>query len=139
MEYTKQMLIFTDISKKRVSVDFNGGEITSDSGLLFLREVEKRIGIIERISQIITDRRHPSYIDHDIYTLLKQRIFQIASDYEDGDDCDTLRKDPALKISCDKNPISDLDLASQPTMSRFENSISRTGLYRIAQAYRYKN
>jgi len=134
MKYTKQMLIFTDISKKRVSVDFNGGEITSDFGLLFLRGVEKRIHIIERISQIITDCRHPSYIDHDVYSLLKQRIFQIAAGYEDGDDCDSLRTDPALKISCDKNPISDSDLASQPTMSRFENSITRTGLYRIAQA-----
>jgi len=133
MEYTKQMLIFTDISNKKVNVDFNGGEITSDTGLLFLREIEKRTDIIKKLSQIIKDKRHQSYTIHDIYTLLRQRIFQIASGYEDGNDCDNLRTDPSLKFSCDRLPISGSDLASQPTMCRLENTISRTDLYRIAQ------
>ena len=135
MEYTKQMLIFTDISTKKVNVDFNGGEITSDTGLLFIREIEKRTGIIKKLSQIIKDNRHQSYTIHDIYTLLRQRIFQIASGYEDGNDCDSLRTDPSLKFSCDRLPISGSDLASQPTMCRLENTISRTDLYRIAQVF----
>ena len=135
MEYTKQMLIFTDISSKKASVDFNGGEITSDTGLLFLREVEKRTGIIKKLSRTIRDNRHQSYTIHDIYTLLRQRIFQIASGYEDGNDCDELRTDPSLKFSCDRLPISGTDLASQPTMCRLENTITRTDLYRIAQVF----
>jgi len=106
MEYTKQMSIFTDISHKKVAVDFNGGEITSDTGLLFLRELEKRTGIIKKLSETIKDNRHQSYTIHDIYTLLRQRIFQIASGYEDGNDCDELRTDPSLKYSCDRLPIS---------------------------------
>lgn len=135
MEYTKQMLIFTDISNKKVNVDFNGGEITSDTGLLFLREIEKRTGNIKKLSQIIKDNRHQSYTIHDIYTLLRQRIFQIASGYEDGNDCDSLRTDSSLKFSCDRLPISGSDLASQPTMCRLENNISRRDLYRIAQVF----
>jgi len=135
VEYTKQTVLFTDIFNKKVEVDFQGGEITSDAGLLFLREVEKQIGIIRRLADVIHDNRHPSYVKHKTYTLLRQRVFQIASGNEDCNDCDDLRRDPALKYSCDKLPVSGSDLASQPTMSRFENTPSRTVLYRIAEAF----
>jgi len=133
-EYTKQMLLFKDISGKSVEVDFDGGEISSDAGLLFLRETEERIGIIKRLARIIQDRRHPGYVDHDVLTLLTQRVFQIASGYEDGDDSDDLRDDALLKIACGRQPLSGSSLASQPTMCRFENTPSRTTLYRIAEA-----
>jgi hypothetical protein len=66
--------------------------------------------------------------------LLSQRVFQIIAGYEDGIDCDRLRRDPIFKMICDKKPQSDEPLASQPTMSRFENSLGRRDLYRIAQA-----
>jgi len=134
-KYTKQMVLFTDVSNKKVEVDFKGGEITSDAGSLFLREVEKQTGIIRRIADVIHDNRHPGYVEHATYTLLRQRVFQIASGYEDANDCDDLRRDPAFKYSCDKLPITGKDLASQPTMSRFENTLSRTDLYRIARAF----
>jgi len=129
------MLLFKDISGKKVEVDFDGGEITSDVGILFLRETEEHIGIINRIAAVIHDKRHPGYVEHEVLPLLKQRVFQIASGYEDCNDSDDLRNDSIMKISCEKLPLSGSPLASQPTMSRFENSLSRTVLYRIACAF----
>jgi len=134
-QYNEQMMIFKDIFGKKVEVDFYGGEVTSDAGLLFLRETESDLGIINRVADVLRDRRHPSYVKHEIVQLLTQRVFQIASGYEDANDSNDLRDDPIIKIACDKLPISDSSLASQPTMCRFENAYSRTDLYRIAQAF----
>ena len=132
---TKQMAIFTVISGKRIEVDCNGGEITSDTGLLLLREIEKRTGIIDRIAKVIVDTRHSGYVKHDIQQIVSQRVYQIAAGYSDGNDCTTLRRDPSLKVACDVLPCSGADLASQPTMSRFENTLDRKTLYRIGQAF----
>lgn len=134
-QYNEQLMIFKDIFGKKVEVDFNGGEVTSDAGLLFLRETESKIGVIGSIADVLRDRRHPSYVKHEIVQLLTQRVFQIASGYEDTNDSNDLRDDPVMKIACDKLPLSDSSLASQPTMCRFENAFSRTDLYRIAQAF----
>jgi hypothetical protein len=114
-----------------VEVDFNGGEISSDAGWLYLREIESKIGIINKIANIIGDKRHPSYTKHSIYQLLTQRVFQISSGYEDANDCNELRNDPILKIACNKEE----SLSSQPTMCRFENTPTRSVLYRIAKAF----
>jgi len=129
---TKQMMIFKDISHRKVIADFNGGDVSSDGGLLFLREVEADTGIIKRIADILKDKRHPGYVKHQFLHLLKQRVFQIASGYEDANDSDELKNDPIMKIICEKIESS---LASQPTMCRFENAFSRTDLYRIAQVF----
>ena len=129
-KHTKQTMLFKDFSNKKVEVDFDGGEITSDAGILFLRETESQTGIIDSVCKVLNDKRNPSYVKHNIRQLLSQRVFQIAAGYEDGNDCNELRNDPIYKISCD----SEQALASQPTMCRFENSISRGTLYRIARA-----
>jgi hypothetical protein len=134
-EFTKQLLLFKDISGKKIEADFNGGEVSSDAGLLFLREVERRLGLIRRIAEVLRDRRHPGYVKHQFLQLLKQRVFQIICGYEDGDDSDELRNDPVLKMACERLPESDAPLASQPTISRFENALSRTDLYRIAEVF----
>lgn len=131
---TKQLVFFKGISGKKVEVDFDGGQMSSDSGLLFLRELESELGIIDRIVNVMRDPRHAAYVKHDLLELTKQRVFQIAAGYEDGNDCSQLRKDPVMKMVCEKLPGTDPDLASQPTMSRFENALSSTDLYRIAQA-----
>jgi len=112
--------------------DFDGGQVTSDAGVLLLREVERRLGLIRRVAKIIRDRRHPGYTRHSIRKMLSQRVFQIACGYEDADDADTLRDDPALKMACERLP-ADEALASQPTLSRLENAVTRTDLYRIAE------
>ena len=129
---TKQMMIFKDISHKKVVADFNGGDVSSDGGLLFLREIESKIKIIKNVTGVLKDRRHSGYVKHELNQLLSQRVFQVASGYEDANDSDSLKNDPILKIVCEKLTGS---LASQPTMSRFENSMSKTDLYRIAQTF----
>ena len=124
---------FKTISGKHVTADFTGGDVTSDGGVLLLRELADRMGIVDRLAAVILDTRHPSYTRHDITTLLSQRILQIACGYEDADDCDDLRADPGFKAACDRLPSGD-NLASQPTMSRFENALSSKDVYRIADA-----
>ena len=133
-KFTKQLLLFKDISGKKIEVDFDGGEVSSDAGLLFLRETEAKHGIIRRMANVLRDRRHKSYITHDLLELFSQRVFQIASGYEDANDSNDLRKDPIIKIACAKLPLSDEELGSQPTMCRFENAPSRTDLYRLGEA-----
>ncbi len=120
---------------KRVNIAFDGGILTSDSGALLLREVEAKSGILSRLIEAITDRRHPSYVAHSVADLVKQRVFQIACGYEDANDCDALCSDPGFKVACDRLPISGENLASQPTMSRFENQMRRSDLYRVACAF----
>jgi len=132
---TKQLLLFKGISSKKIEADFNGGEVSSDAGVLFLREVENRIGLIRKMTDSLRDRRHPGYVKHQLLELFKQRVFQIVCGYEDGNDSNELRNDPIIKIACERLPDEDPALASQPTISRFENSLSRTDLYRIAEAF----
>jgi hypothetical protein len=133
--YTKQLLLFKGLSNKKIEADFNGGEVSSDAGVLFLREVENRIGLISKMTDTLKDRRHPGYVKHQVLELFKQRVLQIACGYEDGNDSSELREDPIMKIACERVPDDEKDLASQPTISRFENSLSRTDLYRIAEVF----
>ena len=135
MEQNKQLsLQFASISGKKVTADFTGGEVTSDVGVLVMRETANKIGIIEQLTEAIHDERHQSYVKHEIIELLMQRIFQIICGYEDANDANDLRIDPGFKASCDRLP-SEADLASQPTITRFENSITTKDLYRIAEVF----
>jgi hypothetical protein len=126
---------FPSVCRKKVAVDFEGGVVTSDAGLLFLRETERTVGIIDRLTGFLRDKRNPFYIVHTMKELMTQRIMQIACGYEDADDSDTLRRDPALKIACGRKPLSGDDLGSQPTMSRLENRVGRTSLFRMGLAF----
>ena len=119
----------SDVGKKKTEVRFVTEHISSDGGLLFLKEVDKNIGLIDSIADCLDDQRHASYVKHDIKSLLSQRIMQIAAGYEDANDCNTLRNDGVLKICCETED----SLSAQPTMSRFENSISNKELYQISQ------
>ena len=130
---SEMKLHFASISGKKVEAAFDGGSLTSDGGVLHLRAMDKRLGLIERLADCITDDRHPSYVNHSLVDLIRQRVFQIALGYEDANDCDDLRTDPALKMACDRLPVSGDDLASQPTMSRLENSVRRSELYRLSR------
>ncbi len=127
--------LFKAIPNKKIEADFNCGEVSSDTEVLFLREVENRIGLTGNMTDSLRDRRHPGYVKHQLLELFKQRIFQIACGYEDGNDSNELRSDPIMKIACERLPDEEQALASQLTISRFENSISRTDLYRIAEVF----
>jgi len=121
------------VSNKQIELSFTVDDISSDGGLLLLREVENQMGLIDRISNCITDNRDQRYVDHTIKEMLTQRVFQIAAGYEDCNDCDDLRDDMIFKTCAGRLPQTGLALASQPTMSRLENSIESQDLYRIGQ------
>ena len=93
------------------------------------------MGLISKMTDCLQDRRHPGYIKHRLLDLLKQRIFQIACSYEDGNDSNELRDDPIMKIACERLPDDEKALASQSTISRFENGLSKTDLYRISEVF----
>ena len=135
MESKQTALSFASVSGKKLVADFDGGMTTSDGGVLLLRELEPKVGIIDRIVESLWDRRHQSYVDHSYSDLIKQRVFQIACGYEDANDSNDLRLDPGMKAACDRLPATGDDLASQPTMCRLENDVSRTDLYRIGLAF----
>lgn len=134
LQDTQIVLPFARLSGKTLQADFQGGTLSSDGGMLFLRDLETRMGLISRLAQAIHDPRDNRYTDHSCQELLRQRIFQIACGYEDANDCDELRYDPALKAACGRLPIEGDPLASQPSMSRFENRARRSDLYRMGQA-----
>lgn len=127
-------LSFAKVSQRSVTADFSAGPISSDGGLVFLRAVDRRMGLLGRLVGALADRRHPGYVKHSLKELVTQRVYQIACGYEDGNDADVLRRDPMLKLSCEQLPVSGPDLASQPTLSRLENSVRRTDLMRMAYA-----
>jgi len=118
-----------------VRADFTGGEISSDLGALLLSAVDGRIGLINRLTKAISDSRHPGYIKHTLRDLLTQRTFQIASGYEDGNDSNTLRRDPLFKLAAERAPL-DIDnlLACGATFSRLEDALSNRDIYRMARA-----
>lgn len=123
------------IVDKPIDLHYTGPDISSNGGLLLLREVENQVGLIKALSGCMVDQRDPRYVDHCHYSLLSQRIYQISAGHEDANDCDDLRTDSIVKICAGRLPQSGEALASQPTMSRFENSISRSDLYRIAECF----
>lgn len=130
----EQLPLF-EIGRKQVELSYTGEKISSDGGALLLREAEQQIGIIEQLCSCISDQRDQRYVRHELQELVSQRVYQIACGYEDGDDCDDLRDDPIFKLCVGKLPQNGGALASQPSMSRFENSVSRSDLYRIAQCF----
>jgi hypothetical protein len=127
-------LTFPHLKKRKLSVDFEGGEITSDAGLLLIRQADDRMGLVKGLANCIRDIRDCRYVDHDMETLSRQRIYQVIAGYEDGNDANLLKKDPALKTACDRL-LSDNDLASQPTFSRLENAVTTKDMYRIANYF----
>ena len=112
---TQIVLPFARLCGKNLQADFDGGTLSSDGGVLFFREIEAQIGIIRRFAGVLDDPRDPRYTDHSYEEMLSQRIFQIACGYEDANDCNTLRHDPAFKAACGRLPLSDDPLSSQPS------------------------
>jgi hypothetical protein len=133
---TPEQLRFPPLSGYTVRADFDGGALSSDFGALLLRGIDRQIGFTERLAAAVRDKRHPSYIDHPLRDLFAQRIYQIASGYADGNDANSLRHDPMFKLSVERVPLDPTqDLASAPTFSRLEHSVTRPDLYRLTQAF----
>jgi len=113
---------------KKIDVNFNGGRLTSDAGALLLQQVDQKIRLTERINAIIHDPRHPVFITHPQQHLLAQRLFAIALGYEDVNDHNQLRKDPALLVTIKNTLDEEQALGSAPTLSRLENRITKNEL-----------
>ena len=132
-ENSTQELNLFPIEGKNIELSFNGDRISSDGGLLLLRELDSQLNLLSSASNCIHDDRDQRYTDHTIKELLTQRVFQIAAGYEDCNDCNDLREDMIFKMCAGRLPQSDNDLASQSTMSRLENTVTMTDLFRLGE------
>ena len=119
------------VENKELCVRFDGGRLSSDGGVLVLCEIEKRLGLAARLAGCLSDARDPASTTHSYADMIGARMFAIACGYEDCDDLDVLRFDPAFKLACGRLPESGRDLMSQPTLSRLENAPSWRELARM--------
>jgi hypothetical protein len=122
------------VCRKKLSVGFDGGQLSSDAGVLLLRGVERKLGLADRLASCIREWRKPERIEHPLAEMLRLRMLAIASGYEDADDCDSLRHDPIFKMAVGRLPESGDPLCSQPTMSRLENAPSKLEIARLMAA-----
>ena len=121
------------VSGKSVVAKFDGGLLSSNGGVLALREVEKRLRVADRFAACIEDPRAPDQITHTLADIIRFRLLMIAAGYEDGNDAAALRRDPLFKMALDLAP-SDRELCSQPTISRLENLPDVRSLLRMGRA-----
>jgi len=129
-----KQLSFANLDSRSVVAEFTAGPMTSDGGSLLLRELDQRTNLSSLISQALCDPRDPAKVRHNQEEILRQRLFAIALGYEDCNDHQNLRFDPGLKAAIGRLPETDQPLASQPTLSRFENRVSTTELRRLGDA-----
>jgi hypothetical protein len=113
------------VQRKKLTVDFDGGNQSSDGGLLLLRQAERKLGVCRRLADAMPDRRDPSRICHDMFEMVMARVSAIACGHEDAIDLDRLRHDPLMKLAVGHCPDSGAALASQSTISRLENAPSK--------------
>ena len=121
-ESTQQSVLFEDQFDKPVGIVFDAEAQTSDAGLTLLAALDKKLGLTSLLASQIEDSRQSGKVRHEIEEMFRQRTYAIASGYEDVNDTARLGADPALKLACGRGPVGGSDLASQPTLSRFENT-----------------
>lgn len=119
---------------RKITAAFDGGRLTSDGGVLLLAQAERRLGIADRLAACIADPRDQGRVIHRVADILRARMLAIACGYEDADDLDALRHDPGFKLALGKLPEGPVGLASQPTMSRWENAPTTRELVRLTGA-----
>ena len=125
---------FPAVAGKKITAAFDGGRLTSDGGVMLLAMAERRLGLAERLARRFPDRRDQSRVIHSLADMIRARIHAIACGYEDADDLDFLRTDPAFKLACGRAPETGRDLCSQPTLSRLENAPKLKDAIRLTYA-----
>lgn len=115
--------------KQEIQINFEAEEISSDGSIVLLEKIEREHKLIKYFSKFIPDDRHPLLITHNRYKQLRQRVYLMMLGYEDTNDVAQLRNDPLMK------DILEGDLASQPTMSRFENCLDKKSIFAICEAW----
>lgn len=129
---TAQSVLFPDLVAKPIVAKLDQEHSSSDGGALLLKGVDQALGLTESLAGCLRDPRQRGKVAHTFAELLQQRVFGIALGYEDGNDAQELADDPMHKLLVDRDPIEGDRLASQPTLSRFENTVQTTDLYRMA-------
>ena len=128
-----QTVLFPDLFDKPLVATFNQEHASSDGGAVLLKATERVYGLVKAFARCLADKRAAEKIRHTFADLIGQRIFGIACGHPDGNDADHLADDPIHKLLLGRDPVSGAPLASQPTISRFENGASRTALYRMGR------
>ena len=128
------LLAFDFFQSLPIQIEVSEAPLTSDAGLLPLRQFDDRIGLTKQFAAALQDPRDPDLIEHTFLEMVRSRVFGILAGYEDQNDHDILRTDPVFKLIADRSPEDD-DLASQPTLSRFENQINIASLNRLRRAF----
>jgi len=123
-------LSFGFLDARPIVVEPSAAQVSSDAGLLPFRELDEQLGLTRQFAEALSDRRHVGYIGHTFLEMSRARIYGILADYADQNDHDVLRSDPVFKLICGRG-IEDADLASQPTLSRFENAIGTKSFFRL--------
>jgi hypothetical protein len=118
------------LTSKPIVVEPSAAQVSSDAGLLPFRQLDEQLGLTRRFAETLTDRRDTGRIGHSFLEMVRMRVYGILADYPDQNDHDVLRSDPIFKLLCDRSIQAD-DLASQPTLSRFENAISPRCFFRL--------
>ena len=118
---------FPRLNGRKVEAEFSGGDITSDGGVLLLRQADGRLGLSESVTRALKDPRRQASCDHDLLGLLRQRLYAIALGYEDLNDHEALRQDVAIQTAVERNQV----LASAPTLCRFENRADGETAWRL--------
>lgn len=126
-----QPVQFPDLFDRPLVAAFDQPHASSDGGAVLLKAVDRRLGLTARLAACLTEARDPARITHALTDVLAQRVFGLACGYADGNDADRLADDPIQKLLLDRHPITGHALASQPTMSRFENGVAPRALYRV--------
>jgi hypothetical protein len=131
---TRQSVLFLDLASRPVVAKFDQEHASSDGGAILLQACDRRLGLTEALIGGIDDRRQSGKVRHAIGGLVRQRLYAIACGYPDGNDAGRVGADPVQKLLCGRDPVKGEGLASQPTLSRFENAFDRADLYRMSVA-----
>jgi hypothetical protein len=130
---TRQSVLFPDLYSKPLRAQFDERHGSSDGGAILLKACDGALELSRRLAECLADRRQVGKVEHTVRDLLRQRLFGIACGYADGNDAARLGCDPIHKLLLDRDAISGAMLASQPTLSRFENAPRRADLYRMGE------
>lgn len=130
---TTPCVLFPELFDRPLVARFDLLNGSSDGGAVLLKAADARLGLVEELSRCLFDRRKSGKVNHEVSDLLSQRIFGIACGYADCNDAARLTHDPVHKILVDRDPMEGDPLASQPTLSRFENAVGPRDLYRMGE------
>ena len=131
---TRHSVLFPELFPKPLHIQFDEPEVTSDGGASLLKAVDEKLGLTAAMTRALRDDRQSAKVVHSVEDLFRQRVYGLACGYADANDAGRMRADPMHKILLGRDPLADPDLASQATISRFENAVGPRDLYRMSEA-----